>query len=550
MNYSLRATLLLAMLSCVWSNGSLAQIKTDSSFNLRGNKLVIDPISGCTGLKMVTSADGNLFVAGMHGSDSLSIWKLLPNGSVDANFGKGGAYSVYTGWLAPSIQNISILLQRDKKIVVMAAGQHVTVPINNSESSIILLRINANGTPDLSFNGTGLLIHHPSADYQFTPLSLTIDSSGSTDKFYVSSLAVETGSANCPSAAGKWCISKYNSNGTADLGFNGNGFIIESSEYIRNGSTRMPMALILSMKVTASGCLLAAGAFHAEDSAFFMFRLNADGTIDNSFGTSGRVLRPFSACTIASNQWTSARILKDESVLFATNSDVYTNSQYDSSLLYMIKCNSNGTQATGFGNSGVLATQYVSEGHHQYTIDSNNKILVYWNAAKSSSQFMHFRSFTANGKPDYAYSTNGYEVVEPISQDAVMYATLYDALWTKDNKNLFVLERRFDVSNHAHIGVFKYKIQPNLSTTAVREIAQIDFTVKPQPATGYIDLSITGINKAVLTLINAEGRVVYQTQNLANGASRIDLSHLARGLYFLNITDIQGAKATKPVILD
>src|SRR5687768_5446261 len=130
-----KALLAVSFLFGMYTGNAAPQLKSDTSFNTSGNKMIVDAAVGCSGLKMLTTPDGSVLVAGIRGSEGLSVWKLQANGKNDLSFGNGGSYSVSLGALKPSALNISILLQRDKKIVVMATAERTTVPVNNSESS-------------------------------------------------------------------------------------------------------------------------------------------------------------------------------------------------------------------------------------------------------------------------------------------------------------------------------------------------------------------------------------------------------------------------------
>ncbi len=527
-----------------------AQPKLDTSFNAKGYKIVTGNKSiEFGGLKAVTAKDGSVFIAGYRTVDSLSVLKLLPGGAVDASFGAGGYSSTYIGGLQVSPWKLDIVLQRDKKIIVMAAGQRVTTPINNTETSIVLLRLNTNGSRDFSFNGTGLLIDRPNLAYQFTPLAIALDTADKADKIYVSSLAVETGNASCPLGYGQWCISKYSANGTRDLGFNNSGFIIESSSYIRNGLTKTPMAMVLALKVLAGGKLLAAGSYNAIDSAFFMFRMNANGSMDNTFGSAGRIYRPCTNFQTGAFMAMSANILSDESVVFSTHSDKYS-SKYDSSILYAVKCNKDGSSATGFGTKGTLVTSYRTEGRHQLTIDSADRILLSWNQSSSGTQSMHFRCFTGNGAPDASFAAGGNYIIQPIIRDSALYAAVYDAVWATDNKSFYILQRRYDASSYAHIGVYKYKFGSKAALTATTvSVPEIIADVYPQPATDELNIRLSGIKQASVNLVNIQGQSVRRMDGLKDGVTLIDVSPLARGLYFLQVRDINGATQGRQVVV-
>lgn len=550
MSRTLFAILLAVLVVCKAS--AQTQLQNDLSFNSRGYKMLTEPVTGWAGFKMCTGTDGSIYVAGSHGSDSLSIWKLKANGEIDGGFGKGGYQSLYLNGFSPSAFHFQILLQRDDKVVAMADGKRVTIPANNTESAIVLARLNKDGSPDLSFNGSGLLIHQPDADYQFSALALAIDSTGSTDKFFVSSLAVEIGNASCPTGMGKWCISKYNNDGSLDRSFNQKGYLLESASFISNSVMKSPLALVLDLRVKDNGQLLAAGAYHAEDSAYFMLQLKADGSKDTEFGNAGGIKRPIGGVVrLASDQRTSAKIQHDGSVIFASHVDVYGASGYDSSVLYLVKSNGDGSSVMNYGNGGTLMCAYVAEGHHQYSLDQEGKVLVYWNQNAAGKQLMQFRSYGADGQANWSFGKNGYMSLEPIQNDQVLYTTLYDALWTKDNQELFVLSRRFDHSNKAHIGLFKYaEVMGGTNTTAVKSIEELQLTIKPQPAHNYIDISLVKGGTMKSTVFNAQGQIVYQDQSVTTGTKRIPVSNLPRGNYFLRVGDANGRVVTKSIVLE
>jgi uncharacterized delta-60 repeat protein len=538
------------ILVVVAKTGSFAQPRIDSSFNYAGHNILI---SGRTNAfearKAISTADGGVLAVGSCGnlSDSICVVKLQQNGSVDASFGNNGYSTIYADGFQIGQQGLDIVLQRDKKIVVMAVGQKIMTPYSNTQFSIVLLRLSANGSKDKSFNGNGLTISRPDAGFQFMPLALAIDSTTATDRFYVSSLATENGNANCPLGFGKWCISRYNASGVLDAGFNGTGYQLQSAADIKGGPTTTTMALVLAMKVLSNGTLLAAGVSNRVDSFCFMFRLNANGSWDNSFGTQGRATRAWGR--INNYITTSAHILKDGSAVFAAHTDLYNNNVYDSSLLFAVKCNSNGTPATTFGKNGELTSGYVSEGIHQLSSDNNNRLLLTWNVGSTKTQYMHFMCFSSSGIPDASFAPAGHAVVEPISQDALTSATVYHTLWTSDNKNLVVLERRFNTSNATHVGVFRYKLGAG-APTAVSNIVPLNSIVYPVPATDHITVAVPGTHQHVtMFLSNMQGQIVSQVYEIASGSLSVDVSSLARGTYFVQMITASGEKESKKIVL-
>jgi uncharacterized delta-60 repeat protein len=530
-----------------------AQLALDLTFNktgirnFPGNKGL--PELG--GVRCFPSGDGSILIAGYHGPDSLTVIKLLKDGSLDNTFGIGGYSSVYAAGFHPSAMSLNLLVQRDKKIVVLANGQQVTVPYDSTRASIILLRLNANGSRDLSFGNGGLLIDRPNAAYQFNALTMAIDTTGTTDKLYVSSLATENGIASCPLGFGKWCISKYNADGSRDMTFNKSGYILQTASFIRGVNTKSPMASIYGLRVLPSGKLLAAGAYCNLDSAYFMFRMNADATLDNTFASNGSAYMPWRVSSTGNAQITSAHFLNDASVVMAVNNDIYTGSTYDSSLLYAVKFNNDGSTATSFGMNGILTTSYLTEGHHQITTDAADRLLLTWNHATATSQKMHFQRFLSNGKSDNTFGSNGQTSVEPIVNDNVGYAEVYNSAWTTDGKSLVVIEHRWSATLWGHLGVFRYNTASKaVAPTSVATTPTIIAAIFPQPATDRLMINLSSSKNATAALINATGQLVMPSRTLVDGLNTIDIRNMARGIYYLSITDASGAIESRKLIFE
>ena len=536
-----------------------AQVNPDSSFNKYGYRFFNkNPAVGSMGMKVVPGADGTVFVAGMNGGDSLTVWKYLANGSPDLSFGYGGFSSRYIGsggFLAYPL-NMDLIVQRNRKIVVLATRIQLKFPDHyNSQTDIVLARFNSDGSPDLTFNGSGLLVDRPDAGYQFRAFGLAIDSTGINDKFYVSSMATENGSWNCPVGSGKWCISRYTATGLRDPGFNGQGYMLQTSSYIRNTPTNTPMAVPLAMRVLSSGKLLVAGIYNAVDSGCFIFRLNANGAFDAAYGTAGRIYRKWSLIYSGSVSPYAfrAKILKDESVIFSGGIDLYSNGgKYDSSIVHVIKHDSKGAALTSFGTGGTMKASYRGEGMHDLAVDGSNRILVSWNVADAYSRQMHFTCFTPQGIPDTSFSaTGGHISLEPILHDTLTQAPpVYSTAWTSDNEHFFVLEYRFNQAYKGHIGLLKYKLPAKKEAqTAIATARHDEIVIYPQPADKVLNIRAAGTRLAAFTMVNASGQIVMEQHAIGEDHVSVDLQHLAPGLYILHLQDMAGSVVNRPVII-
>lgn len=79
--------------------------------------------------------------------------------------------------------------------------------------------------------------------------------------------------------------------------------------------------------------------------------------------------------------------------------------------------------------------------------------------------------------------------------------------------------------------------------------ANVRMNLQPNPATSQVSLNIEGVNGMVnCTLVDMSGRVVYNQNINAEKAQVIDLSNLAKGAYFVRITNNEFSKVQKLIV--
>src|SRR5215471_21291153 len=145
--FTLRTTLPLALLTsaAVFANGG----DFDLSYNYLGFTRDFIPDRAGTGGLAIDSA-GRIVNAGFYFLQSdltehLVIWRRLSDGSPDATFGGGGITYPDTPLLLVQTSNNSIATDNQDRIVMITA----------TASSYLIHRVNVDGSPDLSFSGTG-----------------------------------------------------------------------------------------------------------------------------------------------------------------------------------------------------------------------------------------------------------------------------------------------------------------------------------------------------------------------------------------------------------
>ncbi|MCF6130116.1 T9SS type A sorting domain-containing protein [Flavobacterium sp. AS60] len=157
---------------------------------------------------------------------------------------------------------------------------------------------------------------------------------------------------------------------------------------------------LISMKLQPDGKIIAAGS--AND-MLSLVRYEPDGTLDNAFGTDGKVITPI-RCGFS---WTGLGI---ELALQTDGKIVVLSKHFVSNTDQMIvtRYNSNGTLDTSFGTNGITNISSIVLDNSLF-IDSirilaSNKIMV---TASNQQNKIYVLRFNSNGSLDTTFATNG-----------------------------------------------------------------------------------------------------------------------------------------------
>jgi len=277
-------------------------------------------------------SDGKVITGGAFtsysGSTSTRLVRINTNGTLDATFnvGTAGATNI--------VQDLA--LQTDGKVIV---GGQFTTYSGSSTSTTRLMRLNTNGTQDLTYNtGVGLNASTftvlPTADGKVLVLGSFTTYSGSTVNY----------------------ITRTNANGTRDTGFNtGTGF---------NG--------VGYTAVTQSdGKYIVGGNFSTYSGSSAnrgIARLNTDGTLDLTLNDGAGFNQLVSAVAMQS----------DGKIIAGGNFTTYSGS----SINRIARLNSNGTLDTSFNVGTGIDTQVATNG---ITVDADGIIYCVGNFTTYSS---------------------------------------------------------------------------------------------------------------------------------------------------------------------
>jgi uncharacterized delta-60 repeat protein len=167
----------------------------------------------------------------------------------------------------------------------------------------------------------------------------------------------------------------------------------------------------------ADGKILAAGTTNnAGNFEFAMVRVNANGTIDNTFGTAGKVTTDISFA----DDWAfSVRVLPDGSILVAGYA--YNGADYDFAI---VKYHSDGSLDTSFGSGGIRYIDYNSYSDIGIAMEvmTNGKILLGGYTGPAGDKDFLVARLDANGSLDPTFDGDGWAITSLGSYDDNLYS--------------------------------------------------------------------------------------------------------------------------------
>ena len=326
----------------------------DATFDADG-RVTTDLISGEPeeALAVTIQPDGKIVVAGYTGTAGpggavqFALARYNPDGSLDVGFGtQGKVMSGVTGTA------YALAIQPDGKLLV--AGE-TPRPDTSDFSDFMVARFNTNGTLDTTFASAGLAVTDIGAGTN-TARNIALQPNGA---FVVGGepFGIFIGSDHTD-------LVRYDANGNLDGSFGTGGKLTLSGARLGEG-----LALAPDGKLILAGSILAGSAPTAV-SQFLVRRLNADGSIDATFGGTGSVTTAF---TDRGDAAFAVAFQRDGKLLVAGSSSIQTNSNF-AVARYLV----DGSLDTTFANAGKQTVDFfgASDIAESVVVQSDGKIVV------------------------------------------------------------------------------------------------------------------------------------------------------------------------------
>lgn len=355
------------------SDGSL-----DTSFNSKGKVTTAVGTGTCKGQGVALQGDGKIVVVGHSfnagGQSCFTVLRYGADGNLDTSFGDSGKV---TTTVAKDSNADSVAMQSDGKIVV--AG-NAFIDRNNNDFGVV--RYNANGTLDTTFNGTG----KATADFGAHDLGHSVAVHGD-GRIVLAGYTTNESKKQCALAC-------FKANGNLDTSFNGTGKV--TINFGGDGDAEgQGVAAQSDGKTVVVGYATVAGV-----QQFAVERYKTDGALDTSFGGTGRVL---TAVGISGSNAAGVALQKDGKIVVAGYAVNNSGRVYDFACL---RYNVDGSLDQSFGDHGKVTTD-VGDGKASSLAVQDNKIIVAGSAYDGDNNEFAVVRYNASGKLDMSFNAAG-----------------------------------------------------------------------------------------------------------------------------------------------
>jgi uncharacterized delta-60 repeat protein len=475
--------------------------QVDTTFGIEGTAQS-SFLGGCVGLSYALDQDNNIIGCGhyfAYPEYDFAVAKFDSIGNVDSSFANNGKFQYDFGLDDyPS----SVLVQADNKIIV--AGYSSTwdgFSVNSIFSQVSLIRLLPSGGIDSTFGNNGTF------EFDFNPadcaaVALALQSDGKIiiiGNYY-------------NGASAKVLVIRISVNGIIDASFGNNGYTLlqlDSTVYNDDEATScviQPDDKILIGVITRSS--LSSGRL------FGLCRLNANGSIDTSFGINGVVKTDIPN---QGNDYTLALALQNDGKI------IQAGSCKNSKMMALCRYNQDGSLDASFANQGI-DTLNISGGNdviQDLLIQDDGRIIVAGN--KSSSACL--LRLTQNGLLDTTFNHTGITLYGTASGEAFTEVLVMNpnkiiaAGYAKDTANV---NQFTAVSYHSllHTGIKETQTTSN------------EIVAYPNPAQQQINFTQVQANTQI-NIYNTQGQQILS----ATGSKSINISSLSQGLYLFTITN-------------
>lgn len=353
----------------------------DTSFGTEG-KLSVRPSYESKLTAIAAQPDGKIVVAGSSGY-KLTLMRLNRDGTADVSFAGSGI--LRTQYDSVYATRSALLIQPDGKILVNIIED--SRPVGQSSADFVIARFNADGSPDTSFSLDG---------------KATADFSGAKDTSQMMALQADGKIVVAGTSNANFALVRFDADGNLDTTFNGSGKVVTNFP--------VPYQFITAMTVQSDGKILVAGTGETNKNQDIMLaRYNSDGSLDSSFGKEGRILTD-----LGTYETSKALMMQADGSFLVAGSKKNGVLEYYESDIFIVKYHPDGSLDDKFGDAGKVITSFGKyEDIYSAILQADGKIVVAGTSGAGNplmiytlSDFLAVR-YNADGTFDKDFGDNG-----------------------------------------------------------------------------------------------------------------------------------------------
>lgn len=464
---------------------------------------------GVDAVSMAIQNDGHIMVLSSI-NQAIDLMKFTPNGFPDPSFCASGIDSLTNQALYQAFPS-PIVTQNDGKTIFVTYGL-------NGEA--VIARFLPNGQPDSTFNDSGLAISHINGNVQ-AALAFAIQPDG---KYVICG----------KDSAYTLGLIRYNANGSVDTAFchcsTGKRTVYSNAINTVNEITITP----------GNKIIVAGGKFRTnlqDTTSLYLLRFNSDGTLDNSFGGTGFVMKSLLGRPPVAQY---LKALQSGKILLVAS----TNSLKGA--VVVARLNMDGTDDTTFGTAGADTIALLSPNFSSFVataLQTDSKILIATNNSISSTNSVsQVVRLSADGAIDSTFGFNGR-----INVADVPYPFEIVDMKLQSNGDILVMASFNDEFNNTKMFLARYIAHTFPAGVELVAQKQPYITGYPNPSTGiYYVKALNMAGNATVMVYDITGRAIYaQPSDLSVAAPvTIDLTRYAAGMYFAKVQLADGSIQT------
>ena len=312
-------------------------------------------------------------------ADYVGVFSFTPNGFVSTDFANGDDAGLGIG------------IDADGKIVVV--GKADTAGILGNDFAIA--RYNSDGTLDTSF-GSGGKVSTNFNDADDAAYAVAFDASGNL-------LVAGSAKTDRDNGHDDFALVRYTSAGVLDTTFGTNGTVV--TDFDGGNDKAFSVTTDASGKILVAGSADSPGVFGDD---FAIVRYNADGTLDTTFGTGGKVVTNFNNGDGQDQIWDITTDAAGNILVSGHSTDANSSTGVNFAIA---RYTSDGVLDTTFDGDGRVLEDFAGNDDYAWSITANAdgsvRVGGYINNGNATGSDFASVQYTSTGALDTSYGTNG-----------------------------------------------------------------------------------------------------------------------------------------------